>query len=1101
MKSSLSLSPYLYRVPKLAFVSLLAIATVSAILTLAVSAAKSGNAFNVPANGTALSQAQAGLEPAPVNEQVHPLSLATDDLNRDGFPDLVVGYARDSGGSIVIHYSNPEAFGPSRPETLDGIARGHYPEPFLPDTETHKLLEAPDFLAIGDFDRSGSVEILFGARNSSSMFLVRTDSVGSLQAPELISLPGQVTAFSTGIVNQVDTRPGVVLGLSGAGGTELLVFNGTQGILSEPLQQPLPAVATEIVLGRFDEDTSPDLAVVTGGQLFTLHGIDARASLSLEMPTRSGALIPIQLPFAVRAVAAGDFIWDRAGQMELAVASDAGNVSILSRGTLNTKPLNDEEISGLRQRLAEAQDGQGSLVDATGQEMADQLDWQVAETTAINISNIDEARQAVLVNALLSGHNSSDLLVVNPGERQLQIAAKKDSELSATNEGVGSTAQETKSIEVEGSPIAVLSMRLGVLARPGLVILRQGSTEPIMIPSAPTAIFTVSKTTDTNDGTCNADCSLREAVVAANATPGSTILFAAALNGLPIQLTRTGDDNTAANGDLDINADVTITGNGAANTIIQGSSTATFTGNMGDKAFGINQDGTHTTLNVSISGLTVRFTRNDIAVNAAFTQTGGGMDIFLTGTGAMPGPTTTLTNCTIDSNASLHSYGGGINIDSGTVAMPVTTNVFRGTVQITGSTISNNKTLSTSLADNPPAGGGLNLFADQHNVTFTTCSITGNQTSLDIRSNGGGLNMRHSNGGTITLTTTAVNNNTAGSDGGGILIAGVGGQTVVMTGGSLTGNTATGTGDSGAAGGIFNANNVGSTSLSGVTISNNIATAGTNGMGGGVVDGANTPLSINNCTISGNSSDNGGGVATTNVGGTQTTTITNGTTISGNTATNSGGGVFVTSGTASLNGITIDSNTAASGDGIAVVATGIANCAGTINVNGGDSISLTGGSFTSTSGTLNLTGNFTRDLANTFTHNNGTVNFNGAGAQLINGTATSTTFNSFIVNKGNTLSTGGSVTSLVTNGLTMTAGTFSAPALLDINGNATLNGGNLSAGRIPRKLSIGPTTAVPLHPIPARSRSMAQWRKTSPMAPPPAKLLITLLSTRAAARR
>src|SRR4029453_17087638 len=163
--------------------------------------------------------------------------------------------------------------------------------------------------------------------------------------------------------------------------------------------------------------------------------------------------------------------------------------------------------------------------------------------------------------------------------------------------------------------------------------------------------------------------------------------FAAGLNGVPIQLTQVGDDNTAAQGDLDINSDITIVGNGAANTIIQGSSNAGFTGNMGDKIFGINQDGTHTTLNVTISGLTVRFTRNDIAVNAAFTQTGGAMDIFLTGTGAMPGPTPPITNCPFDSNASLHSYGGAINVDSGDLGGG--TNIFRGTAQFTGFTISN----------------------------------------------------------------------------------------------------------------------------------------------------------------------------------------------------------------------------------------------------------------------------------------------------------------------------------------------------------------------------------------------------------------------------
>src|SRR5205823_3142574 len=82
----------------------------------------------------------------------------------------------------------------------------------------------------------------------------------------------------------------------------------------------------------------------------------------------------------------------------------------------------------------------------------------------------------------------------------------------------------------------------------------------------------------------------------------------------------------------------------------------------------------------------------------------------------------------------------------------------------------------------------------------------------------------------------------------------------------------------------------------------------------------------------------------------------------------------------------------------------------------------------------------------TFTPGSGTVTFDGAGAQAINGSAASQTFNNFVVNKGNTLSTGGSTTSITTNDLTMTLGTFTAPATLDINGNTLLTAGTLTAG-------------------------------------------------------
>ena len=38
------------------------------------------------------------------------------------------------------------------------------------------------------------------------------------------------------------------------------------------------------------------------------------------------------------------------------------------------------------------------------------------------------------------------------------------------------------------------------------------------------AVFTVTKTADTNDGVCNADCSLREAITAANNTVSDDVI-------------------------------------------------------------------------------------------------------------------------------------------------------------------------------------------------------------------------------------------------------------------------------------------------------------------------------------------------------------------------------------------------------------------------------------------------------------------------------------------------------------------------------------------------------------------------------------------------
>jgi CSLREA domain-containing protein len=78
--------------------------------------------------------------------------------------------------------------------------------------------------------------------------------------------------------------------------------------------------------------------------------------------------------------------------------------------------------------------------------------------------------------------------------------------------------------------------------------------------SASAANFTVTTMADTADGVCDADCSLREAVIAANALPGSDTIDVPAGT---YPLTRAGAcEDAAMTGDLDITGSVQIHGRG-----------------------------------------------------------------------------------------------------------------------------------------------------------------------------------------------------------------------------------------------------------------------------------------------------------------------------------------------------------------------------------------------------------------------------------------------------------------------------------------------------------------------------------------------------------
>jgi CSLREA domain-containing protein len=83
------------------------------------------------------------------------------------------------------------------------------------------------------------------------------------------------------------------------------------------------------------------------------------------------------------------------------------------------------------------------------------------------------------------------------------------------------------------------------------------------------AVLAVTKTADTLDGRCDSDCSLREAVVAAN--QGGAARDAIVLAPGVYRLTRAGaGEDQAATGDLDVTAPLTVIGAGADKTFIDG---------------------------------------------------------------------------------------------------------------------------------------------------------------------------------------------------------------------------------------------------------------------------------------------------------------------------------------------------------------------------------------------------------------------------------------------------------------------------------------------------------------------------------------------------
>jgi len=300
---------------------------------------------------------------------------------------------------------------------------------------------------------------------------------------------------------------------------------------------------------------------------------------------------------------------------------------------------------------------------------------------------------------------------------------------------------------------------------------------------------------------------------------------------------------------LNINQNMTITGNGVAKTIIDG--------NSSNRVFWI-------TSTANIESLTIQ--------NGSAAEDGGGIDIVTD-----QDITVNISNATITGNTATLN-GGGINLSLpedvfGNVELNISNSTISGNIaQGQGGGIYakgssgyysiinvENSTISGNTAGQ--SGGGI------HNQYGTISSLSNSTISGNGASDyGGGIE----NYGTLTVTDCTISGNTANTAGGGI----ENDSTLTVTDCAISENTA------GLYGGGIE-NYYGTLTVTDCTISGN--TAGRDG--GGIYNYGISTLS--NSTISGNeASDNGGGIYNNDTIYLANTIVIN------NTATNGGGDIY-----------------------------------------------------------------------------------------------------------------------------------------------------------------------------------------------------------------
>ncbi len=326
-------------------------------------------------------------------------------------------------------------------------------------------------------------------------------------------------------------------------------------------------------------------------------------------------------------------------------------------------------------------------------------------------------------------------------------------------------------------------------------------------------IFNVNNAGDDAQASCPATCTLRGAILAANANSGKDTIY---LNdGINPNIFLAGaDENSAVTGDLDITDDVDIIGQTATSRNIVNA-------NRLDRVFHV------------LSGATVSFQHISIRGGQAINIGGGGISIDGSSFAEFIDVEIKANEVSVGSgsqNTTFLTTGGGIYV--GTLATAIITD-------------------SEIIENQAPAGGGI-VNAGRTNIRN---SLIFQNTASGQSSNGGGISNQ---GGFLSVGSSTISNNASTDSGGGVFTTnqGVNIGSVVITNTAIISNQAARNGA-----GISNLSPL---SLNNSTVSDNQITF--QGNGAGIYNSAIASLDIVNSTISSNGgagARGGGGIFTT----------------------------------------------------------------------------------------------------------------------------------------------------------------------------------------------------------------------------------------------
>jgi uncharacterized repeat protein (TIGR01451 family) len=426
--------------------------------------------------------------------QSRPVALASADFDEDGVPDLIVGHSAAGAGAISLQRGDADTIYPNTVEALNHraqmktLAKTQPPQsdiqsPFLASARVFDIPGSPEFLAAGDFDGDGHMDIVSTETGAEELHLLSGDGQGGFAAARSISLPGKVTDLIAGDVNRMDGLSDVLVAINGASGSKLLVYEASNGALNaDPEILNLPSEAKSLAIGQLDDAFPVDIAVAAGREMLIIHGRDRKHStiegrrLDLNPP----AVTRITVSFQIAGLATGDFANDLRHEIAL---------------------LSADGVCHFYQRASQSKTNR----------------WQETSATALPGARKSpiEPSQGALIAARISSSPKDDLLFIDQQGGQLSMLMNESAAAIEASPAASSRFLVAGSFDTEGAPVAAMGMRLNTDAINDIVLLKNGASSPTILMSSPSATFTVINTNDSGAG------SLRQAIISANSGAGA----------------------------------------------------------------------------------------------------------------------------------------------------------------------------------------------------------------------------------------------------------------------------------------------------------------------------------------------------------------------------------------------------------------------------------------------------------------------------------------------------------------------------------------------------------------------------------------------------